>query len=71
MIKCIRCDKELEEFGWSTHKGYHPDGGLEFVTYGHYGSTFFDPMDGSTIRVVLCDDCTSYAIEAEKAKYVK
>lgn len=34
-----------------------PMGGLHFLTYGHYGSTVFDPMDGSKLNIAVCDDC--------------
>ena len=26
-------------------------------TYGHYGSTVFDPMDASYLEIVVCDPC--------------
>ena len=70
-ICCCGCDKELEQFSWKGKKGYHPNGGLEFVTYGHYGSTQFDPMDGSTLRLVICDECIEFALAVGKAKIVK
>lgn len=38
-------------------RGHQPSGGLSFHTYGHYGSSFFDPMDGSAIQIAVCDDC--------------
>ncbi len=31
--------------------------GLHFRTYGHYGSTIFDPMDGTYLDVAICDEC--------------
>jgi len=41
--------------------GVQPKDGLAFVTSGHYGSTYFDPMDGSWLEVAICDDCVKRA----------
>lgn len=68
-INCCGCDIELDQI--SCTKGYHPVGGLEFLTYGHYGSTQFDPMDGSTLRLVICDECVEFALATGKAKVVE
>lgn len=35
----------------------HPYKATAFITRGHYGSTFFDPMDGSYIEINVCDEC--------------
>lgn len=57
-LNCISCDKELLNIGDEFDGGGHqPCGGLSFHTYGHYGSTFFDPMDGSAIQIAICDEC--------------
>lgn len=54
---CFSCDRELEQFEWSDSDP-HPSDGLHFRTYGHYGSTVFDPMDGSKfLDIVICDLC--------------
>jgi hypothetical protein len=34
-----------------------PAEGTAFQSQGHYGSTVFDPMDGSYIEINVCDDC--------------
>lgn len=34
-------------------------GGVAFLSHGHFGSSVFDPMDGSIIQIVLCDPCLS------------
>lgn len=34
-----------------------PSEGLHFNTTGAYGSTSFDPMDGSSLNIIICDDC--------------
>lgn len=50
-ILCVRCDKKLENF--MEGRGFQPNYGLAFITYGHYGSTFFDPMDGSWMEIAI------------------
>lgn len=51
---CLICGMQVEtEFG-SPEQG---SGGTCFSTPGHYGSTAFDPMDGSLLSVILCDPC--------------
>ena len=59
---------DLTDFWESDQKGFQPLEGLEFVTYGHYGSGVFDPMDGTTLHIVVCDSCLKSAI---KNKIVK
>jgi hypothetical protein len=61
-ISCIVCDKELDNLEYSTRSNstkieVHPMDGLHFRTYGHYGSTIFDPMDGTYLDVAICDGC--------------
>lgn len=58
-INCIVCAADVEN--WDIA---HPDedvvqpiGGTVFRTYGHYGSTVFDPIDGSFLDIVICDEC--------------
>lgn len=38
-------------------------GGTAFRIYGHYGSTVFDPMDGSSLEIVICDECLELRME--------
>lgn len=61
-INCFCCDKELDNMHYESRnkESYvyvHPMGGLHFQTYGHYGSTVFDPMDGSSLDIAICDEC--------------
>jgi len=51
---CFKCEKFLTNVSENYNQ---PMSGLEFTTYGHYGSSFFDPMDGSQIAINICDDC--------------
>lgn len=60
-IPCIVCAKELPNAEYESRGEtveVHPSGGLHFRTYGHYGSTIFDPMGtGETLDVAICDEC--------------
>lgn len=61
-LSCIVCDKELE----SISSPNQPHDGLEFVSSGHYGTTVFDPMDGSMLAINVCDSCLKKAIEKKQ-----
>lgn len=54
-LHCICCGREMLNI--MEDRGHQPCDGLSFHTYGHYGSTFFDPMDGSAIQIAICDEC--------------
>lgn len=61
-LPCIVCGKQLEHvFGpLDGPDGFNnqPNNGLAFYTFGHYGSTVFDP-GGSYVRmeISICDAC--------------
>jgi len=57
---CLRCNKVMENFQ-NPEEGLQPIGGLAFSTRGHYGSAYFDPMDGQHLEITLCDDCVERA----------
>lgn len=68
-LHCIRCEKQmhniLDSFDERANlKGCQPNDGLAFYTQGHYGSTYFDPMDGSYIEICVCDECLESADKA-------
>lgn len=44
-------------------KGHQPVDGISFHTHGHYGSSVFDPMDGSYIQIAVCDKCLQSAFD--------
>lgn len=50
---CFICGKHFEHIGSENQ----PSGGIEFTSYGHYGTTVFDPMDGTRAIINLCDRC--------------
>ena len=61
-IDCIACGKTLDNLQYEMRDGkqveVHPMGGLHFRTYGHYGSTIFDPIGtGESLDVAICDLC--------------
>lgn len=53
---CIRCNKKLEKV-FDDNQNLQPLCAVHFYSYGHYGSTYFDPMDGSTLNIFVCDTC--------------
>jgi hypothetical protein len=66
-VICFCCDAVMENMHYPSinKKSYvyvHPTGGLHFQTYGHYGSTVFDPVDGASIDIAICDACVSKRI---------
>lgn len=63
-VSCIVCHKRLEEaIPDSTNQPYKA---TTFMTQGHYGSTFFDPMDGSYLEINVCDECLEKAKSENK-----
>lgn len=63
-LPCVVCHQQLKNVDNSAAN--QPDEGTAFMTYGHYGSTFFDPMDGSYLEVNICDPCLEL-LTAEKS----
>lgn len=60
-LTCIRCEKQMMNY-LSDAAGWQPNDGLFFWTHGHYGSTYFDPMDAiSWLAVCICDECVKDA----------
>ncbi len=61
-LKCIICTKQLEPV-WPADQFpqdknvNQPWAGTTFHSEGQYGSTIFDPMDGSFLEINICDDC--------------
>jgi hypothetical protein len=75
-IGCLACGKELDNLEYTTRsKGtkieVHPMGGLHFRTYGNYGSTVFDPMDGTYLDIAICDVCVTKNIDKVRGNGVK
>lgn len=55
MLPCFKCGKTLPNVCCDEEN--QPYGGTEFRTYGHYGSTFWDSMDGEELVINVCDEC--------------
>jgi hypothetical protein len=55
MLPCFKCGKVLLNIFREADN--QPDGGTEFRTYGHYGSTFWDSFDGEELVLNVCDEC--------------
>ena len=56
-VLCLCCEKEVENQDYEGLIGIHPMDGTAFNTYGHYGSTCFDPMDGTFLELCICNEC--------------
>lgn len=59
-MNCIVCKKSLENV---FDQDNQPNDGLAFQSSGHYGSTVFDPMDGTHLEINVCDPCLKQAGE--------
>jgi hypothetical protein len=59
MVPCIVCGAALDNVDSTAEN--QPYTGTAFSTSGHYGSTSFDPMNGSMIEINLCDPCLTKA----------
>ena len=55
MLACICCNTPLRNV--TDDVDNQPSEGTEFRTFGHYGSTFWDSMDGEEIVINVCDTC--------------
>lgn len=54
-VPCIVCKKALNSVPSGSHN--HADNANSFRATGQYGSTVFDPVDGSYLEVNICDPC--------------
>ncbi len=68
-IACIVCSKELDNLQYEMRDGkqveVHPMGGLHFRSFGHYGSTIFDPIGtGEYLDVAICDLCIMKSLDS-------
>ena len=67
VLSCFVCHKELKACwpGIIHDDGDYvqPSEGNSFITYGTYGSGYFDPMDNSYLSLNLCDSCTEKAVD--------
>lgn len=54
-VPCIVCNRALLNVVEDADN--QPEDGTALWTWGHYGSTAFDPMDGQTLEFNICDPC--------------
>ena len=52
---CVVCAAELEPIDSEAEN--QPYRGTVFTSHGHYGSTAFDPLDGTYLELTVCDRC--------------
>lgn len=55
LAPCVVCGTELRNVEVTCEN--QPYQGTAFQSRGHYGSTAFDPMNGSMLEVNFCDEC--------------
>jgi hypothetical protein len=63
-LPCIVCDRQIESMDDSYINS--PYGATAFETQGHYGSTIFDPMNGTYLELNVCDSCLRRLASEEK-----
>jgi len=66
---CVKCNKKLKNLNIDLDNNLQPMGGIAFITYGHYGTTFFDPMNGDRLQIVICDECLKTLDKKKKLVY--
>lgn len=68
VVTCIVCDYQPDTAynGCDINQPYKA---TAFSTQGHYGSTFFDPMDGSHLEINICDECLNKAVDKQQILY--
>lgn len=59
-LPCIVCRTKLESVV-PEFDNNQPYKGTTFMSHGQYGSTVWDPMDGSFIQINICDECLTAA----------
>ena len=60
-LPCIVCGYQPKHVFNEETESNQPYEATCFMTQGHYGSTFFDPMDGSYLEINVCDECLTKA----------
>lgn len=69
-LSCIVCAAKVDNWDEvypENSNNVHPLGGTVFRTYGHYGSSVFDPMDASYLDIVICDSCLKNRLDCTYA----
>lgn len=66
-LPCIVCGKKLKDIGSGSIN--HPSEGISFSSPGQYGTTAFDPMDGSLLEINICDGCIVAAARVRRVLF--
>lgn len=57
-LTCFVCSMEFETAANDPLFDEVPYAGTNFYTYGHYGSTCFDSIDGDKrLEIIICETC--------------
>lgn len=67
-IPCFICATEFENLNALSNQ---PLDGIEFTTYGHYGTTLFDPIDATELAINICDPCLIKGIENQRVLHMR
>lgn len=65
VVTCIVCGYQPDT-AYNGCENNQPYKATAFHTRGHYGSTFFDPMDGSFLEINICDECLNKAVDKKQ-----
>jgi hypothetical protein len=65
ILTCIVCDYQ-PDIAYNGCEINQPYKATTFLSRGHYGSTFFDPLNGTIIEVNVCDECLRKALEKKQ-----
>lgn len=59
LLPCLICGKKLDPAISNDKENNQPADGTAFASYGHYGSTVWDPQMGTRVRleITICDLC--------------
>ncbi len=79
VLPCIVCGNNIEPVDEGLDSHNQPYAGTNFLTYGHYGSTVFDPMvveKRIRLEINICDGCLLHRkdnvyIVVEKPRHVE
>lgn len=65
-LTCIVCGYQPEYVFPDDADTNQPYKATAFMTHGHYGSTFFDALDGTHLEINVCDECLNKAIDKKQ-----
>ena len=66
VLSCIICGYQPDT-AYNGCEVNQPYKATSFISRGHYGSTFFDPMDiNICIEINVCDECLNTAVDKQQ-----